>query len=179
MVVAHARVGLGAMNQLSPQFWQYKTLAEMTTAEWEALCDGCGKCCLHKLVEEVDVEPGNADDGLYVGASERLYYTDIRCEQLDSDSGQCRCYAQRLETVASCVNITLADLPRIHFMPGSCAYRRLHEGRSLPDWHPLLHNGSQAPMLAARQSVRSHPTISERDIDEDDFELRIVTWPLD
>ena len=172
---------------VSPQFWLHKALAEMTTVEWEALCDGCGKCCLHKLVEDVGAEelgggPGHADahaeNGLYMDPAERLYYTDIRCAQLDSESGQCRCYAQRLETVATCVNITLADLPRIHFMPNSCAYRRVHEGRGLPDWHPLLHDGSQAAMLAARQSVRSHPTVSEQDIDEDDFELRIVSWPL-
>ena len=162
---------------LSPYFWLHKTLAEMSIAEWEALCDGCGKCCLHKLVEDVD-DAAETGAGLYMDASERLYYTDIRCAQLDPESGQCQCYAERLETVATCVNITLADLPQIHFMPTSCAYRRLHEGRGLPKWHPLLHNGSQAAMLAARQSVRSHPTISEREIDEDNFELRIVTWPL-
>lgn len=194
------------LKELSPNFWLHKALAEMTSAEWEALCDGCGKCCLHKLVEEVDDESSRGNEGssegvgegfnggvgegltdglteaisegLYMSATERLYYTDIHCAQLDPNTGHCQCYAKRLETVATCVNITLADLPRIHFMPSSCAYRRLHEGRGLADWHPLLHNGSQAAMLAAGHSVRSYPTMSERDIDEDDFELRIVTWPL-
>ena len=163
----------------SAAFWQHKSLAQMTTEEWEALCDGCGKCCLHKLIDAAPPSnPLDNNDGLYMSATDELHYTDVRCAYLDPESGQCQCYGERLQKVATCVEITLADLPRIHFMPTSCAYRRLHEGRGLPDWHPLLHGGSQAAMLAARQSVVNYPTISERELAEQDFELRIVSWPL-
>lgn len=161
----------------SEAFWQHKSLAQMTPQEWEALCDGCGKCCLHKLIDD-STDDSPADDGLHMNANDVLYYTDVRCDYLDPDSGQCQCYGERLDKVPMCVEITLADLPRIHFMPTSCAYRRLHEGRGLPEWHPLLHGGSQAPMLAARQSVMNYPTISERELQESDFDLRIVSWPL-
>lgn len=165
------------------EFWLHKSLAQMTESEWEALCDGCGKCCLHKLLDAGD--DGEAQDnvvgetdGMTMTVDETLYYTDIHCQHLDPDTARCQCYASRLETVAMCVNITLADLPRIHFMPSTCAYRRLHEGKGLPDWHPLRHGGSQRAMKRAGVSVTQHPIISERDVDEDDYELRIVTWPL-
>ena len=165
------------MNAPQEKFWQDKSLRDMTSEEWEALCDGCGKCCLHKLVDEEGAAP-EGPSGLHMDAGEQLFYTDIRCRYLDPVTSRCGCYAQRLDKVAECVNITLADLPQIHFMPTSCAYRRLHEGKGLADWHPLLHNGSQQAMRRAGVSVASHPTISETDIDEDDYELRIVTWPL-
>lgn len=162
------------------RFWQTKSLAQMTQLEWEALCDGCGKCCLHKLLEATDDSGADApaDSDLYMAADETLYYTDVRCQFLDPHSAQCQCYAKRLELVDMCVNITLADLPRIHFMPTSCAYRRLHEGKGLPDWHPLLHGGSQTAMLAAQQSVRNYRTVSELEVDDDDLDLHIVRWPL-
>ncbi|MCC5878542.1 MAG: YcgN family cysteine cluster protein [Idiomarina sp.] len=150
----------------------------MNDAEWEALCDGCGKCCLHKLLDEAPPPADEASTGLYMQADEEVYYTDIRCRYLDPDTARCGCYSKRLEKVAECVNITLADLPQIHFMPSTCAYRRLHEGVGLAEWHPLLHGGSKVPMQQAGIGVPAHNTISETQIDEDDYELRIVTWPL-
>lgn len=158
------------------KFWQYKSLAAMNEQEWEALCDGCGKCCLNKLLDAAN--ENDSDEGLYMDASEQLYYTDIRCRYLDPETARCGCYSQRLQKVAECVNITLADLPQIHFMPSSCAYRRLHEGKGLPAWHPLLHGGSQQAMRRAGMSISNHATVSETEISEDDYELRIVTWPL-
>lgn len=161
------------------KFWESKPLAEMNAQEWEALCDGCGKCCLHKLLEATDTnETERNHSGRYMAASEQLYYTDIRCRYLDPVTARCGCYSQRLQKVAECVNITLADLPHIHFMPSTCAYRRLHEGKGLPEWHPLLHGGSQQPMRRAGMSTSNHATISETEISEDDYELRIVSWPL-
>ncbi|MGX5913613.1 YcgN family cysteine cluster protein [Aliidiomarina sp. Khilg15.8] len=157
-------------------FWEDKSLQQMSQTEWEALCDGCGKCCLHKLIDS-DEPAAEGTDGL-MHAEESLHYTDVRCRYLDPDTARCGCYAERLDRVPDCVNITLADLPHIHFMPPSCAYRRLHEGKGLPHWHPLLHSGSVAPMQAAGMSITTHRTVSDTQVAEDDYELRIVTWPL-
>lgn len=171
-----------APKALSAEFWRTKTLAQMSTAEWEALCDGCGKCCLHKLLaaaeSEPDEESAESDDDAWMHAGEELHYTDVRCQYLDPATARCGCYAERLARVENCVNITLADLPNIHFMPSTCAYRRLHEGRGLPLWHPLRHGGSRVAMQAAKQDVGSYATVSECDVAEEDYELRIVTWPL-
>lgn len=157
-------------------FWQQKSLQQMTESEWESLCDGCGKCCLHKIIDSSQETPDDAD--LYMRADEELYYTDVRCRYLDPESARCACYSERLERVPDCVNITLDDLPYIHFMPPSCAYRRLHEGKGLPSWHPLLHQGSQQAMRDAGMSVANHKTVPDTDIAEEDYQLRIVTWPL-
>lgn len=146
-------------------FWQVKTLAEMSDDEWESLCDGCGKCCLHKLVDEDS-------------SDQTLYYTDVRCGYLDPTSAQCGCYPERLNKVSACVNITLQDLPQIHFMPPSCAYRRLHEGHQLPSWHPLRHGGSKAAMERAGMAISNHSTRCETNTTDEEFELRIATWPL-
>ena len=157
-------------------FWRHKSLAQMNEAEWEALCDGCGKCCLHKLLDAEEAAEDTPSASM--DAQETLYYTDVRCRYLDPQSARCGCYSERLQKVADCVNITLADLPHIHFMPPSCAYRRLHEGKELPPWHPLRHDGSRAPMRAAGVAVDAYPTVADDEIDEADYELRIVTWPL-
>lgn len=165
------------------EFWQAKSLEQLTEAQWESLCDGCGKCCLHKLLDaDAELIEGktvaDADESLFMHAEESMYYTDIRCRHLDPQTARCGCYQTRLEKVPDCVNITLADLPRIHFMPPSCAYRRLHEGRDLPSWHPLRHNGSRAAMIKAGIAVATYSTISDYTISEDHYDLRIVTWPL-
>ncbi|RUO28909.1 YcgN family cysteine cluster protein [Aliidiomarina sedimenti] len=160
------------------EFWQSKTLHEMTPSEWESLCDGCGKCCLQKLLDADAEAPDQDSDSLYMHADEQVFYTDVRCQHLDPVTAQCDCYPTRLEKVPNCVNITLQDLPNIHFMPPSCAYRRLHEGKGLPAWHPLLHQGSKVPMQKAGMSITTQTTISDGEMDEQDYDLRIVTWPL-
>lgn len=159
-------------------FWEDKSLQQMSQTEWEALCDGCGKCCLHKLIDEDNDVADTDAAGLHMHPDEVLHYTDVRCRYLDPDSAHCACYSERLARVPDCVNITLEDLPQIHFMPPSCAYRRLHEGKGLPHWHPLLHDGSVEPMRAAGMSITTHSTVSDAQIDEADYDLRIVTWPL-
>ncbi|MCL5254793.1 MAG: YcgN family cysteine cluster protein [Gammaproteobacteria bacterium] len=162
----------GGWQSIVTAFWQVKSLAEMNEAEWESLCDGCGKCCLHKLLDERDDLA--ADAPMQLG--EDLHYTHIACQLLDCQTGRCSDYANRHQFVPDCVQLTVADLPNIHFMPPSCAYRRLHEGRELPSWHPLLNNGSRAAMIAAGMSVATHQVISEREklAEEGD----IVHWPL-
>ena len=104
-------------------FWRRKTLAEMTSIEWESLCDGCAKCCLEKLED--------LDTGV-------IEYTNVACKLLDLDSCRCKDYAQRQRFVFDWVKLTADNIEEIHWMPSTCAYRLLAEGKDLPDWHPLL-----------------------------------------
>lgn len=154
------------------EFWQEKTLSEMTVTEWESLCDGCGKCCLHKLLDERDDLAADAPMEL----GEDLHYTNVACQLLDTKSGGCSNYANRHQFVPDCVQLSLAALPNIHFMPPSCAYRRLHEGRGLPSWHPLRHGGSRVAMEAAEMAVTCHPTVHDTECTAEDG--LIVLWPL-
>ena len=103
-------------------FWEVKSLTEMSTAEWESLCDGCGRCCLHKLEDE--------DTG-------DVYITRIACQLLDLSTCRCTNYAQRTTLVSDC--LAMRDMPAEQYawMPKTCAYRLLHEGKPLPYWHPL------------------------------------------
>lgn len=144
-------------------FWQTKTLQEMTHSEWELLCDGCGKCCLHKLIDAEDAE-------------ETVHYTDVSCRMLNTKTGQCSDYANRHQWVPDCVVITPEMIHELDYLPTSCAYRRLAEGRGLASWHPLLHGGDREPMRAAGMSVAGR--VESEDEVADDLELRIVTWPL-
>jgi uncharacterized cysteine cluster protein YcgN (CxxCxxCC family) len=153
-------------NMSQKPFWESLSLAEMSTAQWESLCDGCGKCCLVKLRDD---ETGN------------LAFTDIACRQLDCDSCQCIDYDNRLSLVDDCVKLNRINLAEIDFMPASCAYRLLHEGKKLPDWHPLV-SGSADSVHEAGKSVRGR-VVSERALANDlanDLALwedHIVAWP--
>jgi uncharacterized cysteine cluster protein YcgN (CxxCxxCC family) len=139
-------------------FWKTKTLQQMTRAEWESLCDGCGRCCLHKL--------RHAD-------TDELSFTNVACRLLDTESCRCRDYAGRKRRVPDCVKLTPASLPRIDWLPPSCAYRRLAEGKDLAWWHPLVSGDPQTVHIAG-VSVRGR-AISERHAGE--LEGHIVTWP--
>lgn len=142
-------------------FWQTVKLADMTAAQWEALCDGCAKCCLVKLQDE--------DSG-------EIVFTDIVCNLLDQQSCRCTHYEERTQLVPDCVKLTKDNLDKIDFMPPSCAYRLLHEGKDLPQWHPLV-SGRADSVVEAEMSVKGR-VIAEMAFDGDS-EDRVVDWPLD
>lgn len=149
------------MPKLEPQFWRSKPLSAMSRAEWEALCDGCGKCCLLKLEYE---ETGE------------IAFTDVACRLLDPTTARCTDYTNRKRRVPDCVRISPRNIATLGFMPTSCAYRRLAEGRDLASWHPLV-SGDPDSVHLAGMSVRDR-VISETELaDEADLLDRVVTWP--
>ncbi len=161
-------------SQQAP-FWQTKTLDEMTRPEWESLCDGCAKCCLHKFIEDDSVQQQQTSS--HIDEDEQLHHTNIVCRYLNDKTCGCTQYAKRTQLVPDCVTLTKENLKDIYFMPPSCAYRRLHEGKPLPSWHPLLHKGKKSAMHKAGMSVRGK-VISEEFADVERFEDYIVLWPL-
>jgi uncharacterized cysteine cluster protein YcgN (CxxCxxCC family) len=145
------------MHDKGPRFWETTALAEMTPAQWESLCDGCAQCCLHKL------------EDAYSG---RLFYTSVACRLLDA--GDCRCtrYAERAELVPDCVVLSPANIGDLAWLPETCAYRLLDEGRALPPWHPLL-SGDPDSVHDAGVSVRGR-VVSEEHVHLDDIERFII-----
>jgi uncharacterized cysteine cluster protein YcgN (CxxCxxCC family) len=143
-------------------FWKTTPLGEMNRDQWESLCDGCGRCCLRKLEDE--------DTG-------EIAYTDVACRLLDCTSCRCRDYPRRLERVPDCVGLTPANLAQLRWMPTTCAYRLLYEGKPLPDWHPLI-SGSAASVHAAGISVAGF-CVPEDQVDEDEIEAHIIDWVTD
>lgn len=118
-------------------FWRERSLNELSHSEWESLCDGCGRCCLHKL-----------DDG------ERVEFTCVSCRLLDIDSVRCKSYADRTEKVPACVGLRPDKLDKwVAALPPTCAYRLLHQGDDLPSWHPLV-SGDPNSVVEAGVSVR-------------------------
>ncbi len=158
---------------LEANFWQHKTLAEMNTEEWEALCDGCAKCCLNKFIDDEEEEGPTA----ILHQNEQVHYSNIACRYLNSHKCECTQYELRTVLVPDCIKLTKENLKDIFFMPNSCAYRRLHEGRGLASWHPLLNGGKKSLMHKKQMSVRNK-TISEDHVDMEKFEDYIVSWPL-
>jgi uncharacterized protein len=142
---------------MRPRFWELP-LPKLTPPEWEALCDGCGKCCLNKLEFE--------DTG-------EVAFTRVACRLLDGDTCQCTNYPDRKKYVPECVVLTPKTLPKIaYWLPQTCAYRLLHEGKSLLEWHPLL-TGDPNSVHDAGMSVQGW-TIPEYAVDEDDWEDYII-----
>jgi uncharacterized cysteine cluster protein YcgN (CxxCxxCC family) len=144
---------------VSERFWEDVPLAKLDRAQWEALCDGCGKCCLHKLEDE--------DTG-------EFHLTSVACKLLDRDSGRCSDYRNRRAYVQDCVRLTAASVDRIAWLPATCAYRLRAEGQQLPEWHYLVCGDPEA-VHRAGQSVRGW-TISE--VIAGDFESYLVDRPL-
>ena len=157
MTAKNSRTGRRATTEEAP-FWQRKRLEEMSHTEWESLCDGCGRCCLIKLE---DAETGDID------------YTDIACRLLDLGACRCSDYENRKRKVPDCVVLTAAQINELHWMPSTCAYRLISEGKDLAWWHPLV-SGDTDTVHQAGVSVRNRVVPEDRG---DDPEDRIVTWP--
>jgi uncharacterized cysteine cluster protein YcgN (CxxCxxCC family) len=140
-------------------FWNIKTLDEMSPEEWESLCDGCGRCCLHKL-EDIDT-------GMY-------FYTNVACRLLNCKTCRCTNYAQRSILVSDCVLISPSSSDQYSWLPLTCAYRRLAEGKSLEWWHPLI-SGNPETVHEAGISVRGR-TVSENTVPTGQLEDHIISW---
>lgn len=165
------------MNKLAP-FWQTKTLAEMTRQEWESLCDGCAKCCLHKFIEDEEIdEQDDLQPTDFINEDEQMHYSNIACYLLNDKTCQCTKYNERTKLVPDCVKLTQENLNDVFFMPPSCTYRRLMEGRGMPSWHPLLNKGKKSAMHKAGMSVRGK-VVKDDQVPLDEFDDHIVTWPL-
>ena len=147
------------MGELRDKFWELP-LGKLTRAEWEALCDGCGRCCTHKI-EDADT-----------GAIEQ---TNVACKLLDTKTAQCSDYRNRRAFVPDCMRLTLAIVKEVSWLPSTCAYRVRAEGRALPDWH-YLRSGDREAVKRAGVSVAG------RVISEDEagpLEHHLIDWDAD
>ncbi len=149
------------MPEPAVPFWRRKRLSEMTRAEWESLCDGCGRCCLNKLID--------AD-------TRRTLFTDVACRLLDCESCRCSDYAHRQARVKDCVRLTPRNVKRLAWLPPTCAYRLLANGQDLPWWHPLV-SGSRETVHEAGVSVRGRVAATDREVPDEELVHHIVRWP--
>jgi uncharacterized cysteine cluster protein YcgN (CxxCxxCC family) len=143
------------------KYWETKSLDEMSRPEWEGLCDGCARCCLVKLEDE--------DTG-------KIHYTDVGCKLLDGATCKCRDYKNRQSHVEDCVRLTPETVRDLNWLPVTCAYRLLSEGKDLPDWHPLV-SGDAESVHRAGISVGKRISASEDDLTPEQIVERIVRWP--
>ena len=140
------------------KFWQTKTLSEMSLEEWESLCDGCGRCCLHKLQDE--------DSG-------DIYSTRVACKLLDLKTCRCTNYLQRTELVEDCLPLQAASFTQYDWLPTTCAYRLLYENQPLPEWHPLI--SKQKNSVKNAGMTVSYFAICETEIENlDDLEDYVI-----
>ncbi|GHB63484.1 UPF0260 protein [Psychrosphaera saromensis] len=156
-------------------FWKTKSLQQMSRPEWESLCDGCAKCCLHKLIDDDEQEDMVVTTEM--ADTEQLHFTSVACQYLNDKKCECSVYLERTKLVPSCVQLTQDNLDQVFYMPSSCSYRRLQEGRGLPSWHPLLNKGKKSKMHQAGMSVRGK-VVFDNMIAEELYEDFIVVWPL-
>lgn len=138
-------------------FWEEKALSELSDEEWESLCDNCGKCCLHKLQNDED----------------EIFQTNVVCSIYDFKKNCCSNYSMRNILVPDCVKLDKNNVHEINWMPKTCAYRLLVEGKPLPDWHPLISKDKDS-VVKATQNI-AHRCIKEDEID-DILENHIVEW---
>ena len=142
------------------KFWETKRLDQMNDKEWESLCDGCGRCCLNKL-EDPD--------------SGHVALTRVACRLLDNETCRCAQYDIRHQFVPECIRMTPATIPmHAYWLPSTCAYKRLHDGNKIPDWHPLI-TGTQQSVHDAGMSVQGW-TVPEFEVDEEDWEDYIIEY---
>ena len=151
-------IGKSSAKKIETPFWQLKSLSKMSKTEWESLCDGCARCCLNKLENDSTGE---------------VQYTDVACRLLDLDVCRCVSYDDRKRYVPDCHILTPKNVKRLSWLPATCAYRLIDEGKDLHWWHPLV-SGDPETVHEAGISVRGR-VVSERDTD--DLEGRVVGWP--
>ena len=140
------------------RWWEKIPLTDMSEAQWESLCDGCAQCCL------IQLEDGEGDRAT----------TNVVCRHMDMSSCQCTRYTDRVEVVPQCLKLTPKNLQDIDWMPESCAYRLIRDGKPLEDWHPLV-SGSKDTVHTSGNSVKGW-VFSEDNVKEDDLELHIIRW---
>jgi uncharacterized cysteine cluster protein YcgN (CxxCxxCC family) len=138
-------------------FWESKKLSDMTAAEWESLCDGCGKCCLHKLEDE--------DSGA-------IYFTSVVCNLINLNTCRCTRYRERTRLVLECLDLKQHDFAEFNWLPATCAYRLLADGKPLPAWHPLV-SGSSETVHNAGVSIRSY---AMKESEAGDPQDHIIEW---
>ena len=141
-------------------FWKTKNMAKMSQSEWESLCDSCGKCCCIRLEDE--------DTG-------QVYITDVACKLFNPSTCRCGDYANRSKIVSDCVTLSPVNVSQLHWMPQTCAYRLVSEGKDLPEYHHLV-SGSRETIHEVGMSVQNDVT-SEELVSEDEIPTRIVIWP--
>lgn len=147
-------------NVIQP-FWKTKTLEEMTSEEWESLCDRCGRCCLMKLMDEDTNE---------------VYYTDVVCSFFDTDKCQCRDYMNRQKEINDCVRLTPEEVRTLSWLPATCAYRLVKEGKPLYPWHHLR-SGSFEMIHKAGISIKGKISGFEKETPFEELPNRIQSWP--
>ncbi len=138
-------------------FWQERPLSKLSRKEWESLCDGCGKCCLQKLEDE--------DTG-------DIYFTNVVCDLLNLECNRCTRYMERSVLVPNCITLTLDDLLNPYYLPSTCAYRLLSEGKDLPEWHPLV-SGDIETVEHSGNSIRGRVVVES---EADDWEHHLIDW---
>ena len=148
-----------AQLKVEKPFWRVKKMKDMNKREWESLCDNCGKCCCIRLEDE---ETGN------------IFITDVACKLFDAEACKCTSYASRSEKVTDCVTLTKDNIDKLHWMPKTCAYRLISEGKELPYYHHLV-SGSSSTIHDEGMSVKN-AVVSEIVVSEDEQIKRIVIW---
>lgn len=144
---------------MSEKFWEEKSLSEMTTEEWESLCDGCGRCCLNKLEDE--------DSG-------EIYFTNVACRLFDNDKCACSDYANRMNSMPDCMILSSDNVEALAVMPSTCAYSLLWRKKPLPDWHPLV-SGNKQSVIDAGMTV-SGKVVSEEHIHFEQLPEHLINW---
>lgn len=146
---------------MGKRFWETKPMSELSQKEWEALCDGCGKCCLNKIEDE---ETG------------QVFLTRVACRLFDDNSCHCSQYSIRHQFVPECIVLKPDNIEEhAYWMPRTCAYRLVWQGKPLPTWHPLI-SGDPETVHDAGISIRGR-TVPEYEIDEDDWEDHLIEEP--
>jgi uncharacterized cysteine cluster protein YcgN (CxxCxxCC family) len=147
------------MSEAISPFWVTKTLDQMTIEEWESLCDSCGRCCLFKLEDEDTAE---------------IFYTRVICRFFDMETCHCSVYSDRTRLVPTCLKLDPERAATLKWIPRSCAYRRLAEGKGLARWHPLV---AKNPRSIHKSGISvKNKAISEDDVDMDNLEDYVVGW---